>query len=170
MAVLLRVAVAAMALVLFPVSVSAQDTAIAFGTLAHDSGLPVEITAEALDVDQEDGTATFRGGVLVGQGEMRLSADRVLVVYGETPEGARARIARLEASGNVLMTLGAEAAEAQNAVYTIDRAKVVMTGDVLLTQGDSAIAGQRLEVDLGRGTGAMSGRVRTVFQPEGRAD
>lgn len=164
---LLRVAVTVLAIVLTPAPAPAQGTQIAFGTLAHDNSLPVEITAQQLSVDQADGTAIFSGDVLIGQGDMRLSADRVLVVYGAGDETTRRRIERLEASGTVLMTLGAEAAEAQEAIYTIDTAQVVMTGNVLLTQGGSAIAGQRLTVDLGRGTGTMAGRVRTVFQPDG---
>ncbi|MGC9418406.1 MAG: lipopolysaccharide transport periplasmic protein LptA [Rhodovulum sp.] len=161
-----RVALAALTLSLGPAVALAQGAEIAFGTLSHDKTLPVEVTSERLSVDQSDGTAIFTGDVLVGQGGMRLSADEVLVVYaGEAPDSRR--IARMEATGKVVLALGAEAAEADRAVYTIDSGSIVMTGNVLLTQGDSAISGQRLVVDLDRGTGTMEGRVRTVLQPGG---
>lgn len=162
---LLRIALIGLTLTLTPAAIRAQGTEIAFGSLAHDSALPVEVTAEALRVDQASGSAVFDGDVLVGQGDMRLSADRVLVVYGTPEETTRRRIERLEASGNVLLTLAEEAAEGDEAVYSIDDAQIVMTGNVLLTQGNSAISGQRLVVDLDRGTATMAGRVRTVYQP-----
>lgn len=48
---------------------------------AQDVGQPVEVTADALQVDQKTGLATFSGHVVIGQGEMRLAADRVTVTY-----------------------------------------------------------------------------------------
>jgi len=102
--------------------------------------------------------------VLVVQGEMRLSADRVEVIYGNAE---RSRIERLHASGRVTLVSGKDAAEAADAVYTIESGAVEMTGDVLLTQGASTIAGERLVVDLTSGTGKMEGRVKTILQPGG---
>jgi len=161
-----RVALAALALVLGLTGALAQGAQIAFGALAHDRSQPVEVTAERLSVDQSDGTAIFSGDVLVGQGDMRLSANEVLVVYAGDDADAR-RIARMEASGEVVLAIGAEAAESDRAIYTIDSGTIVMTGSVLLTQGQSAISGERLVVDLNSGTGTMEGRVRTVLQPGG---
>ncbi|TCP27363.1 LptA/OstA family protein [Rhodovulum adriaticum] len=162
---LLRVVMVALAIALAPAAAPAQGTQIALGLSDHDRSQPVEVTAETLRVDQGAGTAQFLGDVLVQQGALRLSARQVTVIYGPAQEDAPRRIARLEAEGDVLMTLQAEAAEADRAVYTVDDAQVVMTGNVLLTQGDGAVAGQRLVADLARGTGTMEGRVRTVLQP-----
>ena len=60
---------------------------------AQDTKLPVEVTAEQLSVDQKTGKATFSGKVLIGQGQMRLSADRVTVTYAQ---GNQSRISALE--------------------------------------------------------------------------
>jgi lipopolysaccharide export system protein LptA len=139
--------------------VLAQGAQVAFGTLSVDPSLPVEVTADSLDVNQSDGTAIFTGNVVIGQGEMRLSAARVLVVY----DAARTGIDRLEATGGVTLVNGAEAAEAQRADYDIDGGSIVMTGDVLLTQGASALAADRMVVDLSAGTAQMTGRVKTVL-------
>lgn len=142
----------------------AQGAEVAFGGLRADPTLPVEVTADSLSVNQTDGTATFTGNVVVTQGAMRLSADRVEIVYGDAEHR---RIERLHASGGVTLVSGQDAAEAAEAVYTIDTGAVEMTGDVLLTQGANTIAGQRLTVDLTRGTGRMEGRVTTILQPKG---
>lgn len=140
----------------------AQGAEIAFGGLRADTSLPVEVTADQLGVNQTDGTAVFTGNVLVVQGDMRLAADRVEVVYGNAE---RSRIERLHASGQVTLVSGADAAEAADAVYTIETGAVEMTGSVLLTQGGNTISGERLVVDLATGTGRMEGRVKTVLQP-----
>ncbi|WP_300515313.1 lipopolysaccharide transport periplasmic protein LptA [Aliiroseovarius sp.] len=144
----------------------AQGAQIAFGGLKHDSSLPIEITAEQLTIDQSDGSAVFTGDVLIGQGEMRLSAAKVRVEY-VTGEGSTGEISRLHATGGVTLVNGAEAAEAVDAVYTVTSAQVVMTGSVILTQGQNALSGDRLTVDLTAGTGQMDGRVKTILQPGG---
>lgn len=141
--------------------VLAQGTDIAFGGLSHDTSLPVEVASDSLQIDQADGTARFSGNVLITQGEMRLSAGEVRVVYAS---GAAGRISEMQASGGVTLVNGAEAAEAQEAVYSIDRGTVEMTGDVLLTQGQNALSSNSLVIDLNSGTGTLEGRVRTVFQ------
>lgn len=149
----------------FAVAAQAQTTGaeVAFGSFKGDPTLPVEVTADQLQVDQTDGTAIFTGNVVVIQGEMRLTAPRVKVDYAQD----RKAIARLNASGGVTLVNGGEAAEAETAIYTIDSGEVVMTGNVLVTQGTSALSGNQLTVDLTSGTGVMQGRVQTVFVPAG---
>lgn len=145
------------------VPASAQGTSVAFGTIRQDTGLPVEVTADNLDVDQSTGTAIFTGNVLIGQGEMRLSAARVLVVYRAQNQG----IARLEATGGVTLVSGPDAAESERADYSIDDGTIVMTGNVLLAQGASALSADRMSVQLSDGTARMSGRVKTILQTGG---
>lgn len=144
-------------------SASAQGANLAFGTVKADPTLPVEVTADTLDVDQQDGSAEFRGNVVVGQGEMRLSAQRVLIVYNESTAG----IQRMEATGDVLLVSGPDAAQAQRADYTIDTGVIVLTGDVLLTQGANALTSNEMTVNLLTGTARMVGRVTTILQPDG---
>ena len=149
---------------LAPAAVQAQAGAtVAFGSMKGDPTQPVEVTADQLQVNQASGTAIFSGSVIVVQGTMRLTAPQVQVDYAADGK----KIARLHATGGVTLANGGEAAEAQDAVYTIDSGQVVMTGDVLLTQGTSALSGKVLTVDLVTGTGVMEGRVQTVFVPGG---
>ena len=141
---------------------AAQGTQVAFGSVSQDSTLPVEVTADVLDVDQNDGTAVFTGNVLIGQGEMRLSAPRVLVVYLADQSG----IDRLQATGGVTLVSGEDAAEAQRADYNVQTGMIEMQGDVLLVQGRSALTAEAMTVDTRAGTARMTGRVKTVLQSE----
>lgn len=142
---------------------AAQEAKIAFGDLSQDTTLPVDIEADQLSVNNADGTAVFSGNVLVGQGDMRLAAAEVRVEYA--PGGRQ--IQRLHATGGVTIANLADAAEAREAVYTIDTGIIVLTGDVLLVQGASALSGQKLTINLKDGTGVMEGRVSTTFVPGG---
>lgn len=160
-------AIAALALVLITGSAFAQGASVAFGGLKHDASLPVEITADELTVDQATGSAVFIGNVVAGQGEMRLSAGRVQVQYATENGQATGRIDQLVATGSVTLVNGAEAAEAEKAVYTVSASEIVMTGNVILTQGVNALSGEKLTVDLNSGSGRMSGRVRTIFRTGG---
>ena len=136
---------------------------IAFGELNQDTTQPVQVTADQLAVNNADGTAIFSGNVVVTQGEMKLAAGEVKVTYGTE----QSDIESLVATGGVTVTNLGDAAEAQEAVYTIDSGVIVLSGDVLLTQGGSAMAGQKLSINLKDGTGVMEGRVTTTFQPGG---
>ncbi|MGP6089040.1 LptA/OstA family protein [Antarctobacter jejuensis] len=159
---MIRSLIAALTLLILPAALMAQQGAqVAFGGLQQDTRAPVEVTADALQVNQTDGTALYTGNVIIAQGEMRLAAPRVLVVYSETSR----RIKRLEARGGVTLVSGTEAAEANSADYDIEAGQVIMSGNVLLTQGPSALTSEQMTVNLRDGTAQMSGRVRTVLQP-----
>jgi len=141
----------------------AAQTNVNLGGITADPTAPVEVAADNLTVDQDTGTATFTGNVKIGQGDLRLSAGAVEVVYGaDTGE-----IARLKATGGVTFATATEAAEAQNADYDIAGGSLVLSGNVLLTQGASAISAERMSVNLTTGNAELSGRVRTIFQQGG---
>jgi lipopolysaccharide export system protein LptA len=151
-------------LLISPFMVLAQGASVAFGDAVVDPNAPVEITADELSVDQNNGSAIFDGNVVAGQGEMRISAGKIRVQYLVKDGKATGQIDKLFATGGVTLVNGAEAAEASEAIYTVSSGEIEMTGDVILTQGPNALSGNKLIVDLGAGTGRMIGRVKTVFQ------
>lgn len=140
---------------------SAQGASVALGGIDADPTAPVEITADSLSVDQSNGRAVFSGNVKIGQAELRLSADRVEVIYSD----ASGSISRLLASGGVTFVTATEAAEAQSAVYDIAGGTLLLTGDVLLTQGRTALSSQNMSIDLAAGTAELTGGVRSVIEP-----
>lgn len=160
----LRRAIARLALALslgLGTAVWAQDASVDFGGLRADTTLPVEVTADTLKVDNATGAAVFSGNVRVSQGEMRLGAGEVTVIYAAD----RQAIDRLEATGGVTLANAADAAEAERAVYTVSSGIVVMTGKVLLTQGATTLAAETLTINLQTGTGVLEGGVTTTFTP-----
>ena len=158
-----RLAAIAMGAALIGSAVVAQ-TAQPFSSFRHDSSQPLEIVSDRLGISQQAATAEFIGNVEVLQGTLTLRADRMQVTY----DNASGDVRRLVATGDVLLSSGTEAAEGQSATYDLDDGMLVMEGDVLLTQGQSAVSAETMRIDLTNGTGEFSGRVRTVFVPQGQ--
>lgn len=147
---------------LISTAVNAQ-TNIDLGGISADPKAPVEVSADNLSVDQDSGTAVFSGNVVIGQGDLRLSAGSVRVVYSDSTGD----IAQLLATDGVTLVTSSEAAEAATADYNLTTGTLTLSGNVLLTQGASALSAERMTIDLNSGRAQMSGRVRTVFQQDG---
>lgn len=147
------------------------QTGSPFGGFKHDSSLPIEVTADALEVRQAENLAIFSGEVIAGQGTLRLTADKVFVTYtsGGGGDASTGAISNLRAEGSVFLSNGSETAEGAWAEYDVDAGTIRMGGGVVLTQGGNAIRSQTLFIDLNSGVGRVEGggggRVQTVFEP-----
>ncbi|MEM1100280.1 MAG: LptA/OstA family protein [Pseudomonadota bacterium] len=138
----------------------AQGLQVAFAGFDQDADEAIEIAADSMSIDQEDGRALLTGAVTIGQGDLRLSAPQVTVTYTEA-----GGIDTILAEGGVIVVTPEEEVEATTALYTLSADEMLLTGDVLLSQGRSAVSAERMRVDLSSGTALLEGRVRTVLQP-----
>jgi lipopolysaccharide export system protein LptA len=176
----LALAVAAAALAWSPTWSPGGSPAWSQG-LQHDSKLPIEITADSLEVMQNQQIATFLGNVDAVQGDLVLTSDQLRVHYrggGESEPGVTAgSIRRIEAMGNVFMSSPEETAQGEFGVYDVDGALLTLEGSVVLTRDENVVRGERLEIDLATGRsqmfaavpstagGAPGQRVKAVFVP-----
>ena len=152
-------------------------------SLQHDTSLPIEITADSLEVLRNEQIATFTGNVDAVQGDLVLSADLLRVHYGGDDANApgpagTGSIRRIEAEGNVFLSSPRETAKGNAGVYDVASNQVTMEGAVVLTRDDNVIRGQRLEIDLVSGRSRMLAavpssdggtapqRVRALFTPD----
>ena len=121
--------------VLLPSLAFAQGLQVGFKGLNPDSDDPIEIAANSMSVNNETGAAQLLGDVTVIQGDMRMQAPRIEILY--TQEGG---VSSMIATGGVLLVTSEEEVEAQTANYNVDAETMVLTGDVLMVQGRSAIS------------------------------
>ncbi|GAB5447183.1 LptA/OstA family protein [Gymnodinialimonas sp.] len=139
---------------------AAAQVNIGFGGVSFDDRQPVEVTADGLTLDQTTGEAVFTGNVIVVQGDLRMAAGAVRIVYGTQ---GNQDVSEVIATGGVLVTRGADAAEGGSARYDVASALLTLSGNVLVTQGPTAIAGDSMVVNMRTGNGSVDGRVRTVL-------
>tara|TARA_B100000029_G_C17028998_1_gene761458 strand:+ start:42 stop:554 length:513 start_codon:yes stop_codon:yes gene_type:complete len=147
----------------------ATSNAQAQPTTAHDARLPIEITADSLEVKQKEQLAVFRGNVDAIQGAMRLTASEIWVRYRPESEGeAQGTISRINASGKVRFSTPSETAQGDSGVYDVDAQVITLTGSVVLTRGSNVIRGEKLVLDLATGQSKIEStrRVRGLFVPK----
>ena len=133
----------------------------------HDPTLPIEITADSLEVKQNESLAVFRGNVDAIQGTIRLRANEILVRYGSDQVGT-SNISRLDATGHVRFSTAEETANGDTGFYDVAQQFVVLTGTVILTRGENVVRGERLTLNLATGESKVEGsttRVKGLFQP-----
>jgi lipopolysaccharide export system protein LptA len=138
---------------------SVAQTSMLLGGVSLDPNAPVNMTSDKLSISQADGSARFEGNVVIGQGDMRISAGLVIVTYL-----AEGRIDQLTASGGVTLVTKNNEAESETADYSLTNNTLVMNGNVLLKQGQNAISAETMNVDLATGSAVLIGRVRTVLK------
>lgn len=155
---------------------------------------PITIESNELDVDDRNTIATFTGNVAVKQGEVQLSAGKLLVYYKRdgkqgdgsadaakaqsapgTLPGGSSQIDRLEATNNVYVKSSDQVATANNATFDMAKKLVTLTGNVVLTQGENVAEGCSLTIRMDTGVarlesqscgkGGGGGRVRLMLTP-----
>lgn len=158
-------------------SFSLAGTGLAQVNTGYDTSLPIEITADTLEVQQEAQIAEFTGNVDAIQGELNLRADRLIVYYRANAKESNA-IRLIEAFGNVFLSSPTEMAQGAKGVYNLDTDTIELSGGVVLTRGENVIRGVRLVMDLNTGrsrvmgntagaavSGQGKGRVKALFVP-----
>ena len=145
----------------FSVAAWAQGLGVSFEGLSTSDDHPIEVSADRLQVDQDNGDALFSGNVVIAQGTLRLAAEDVAITY--TDDGG---MSEMVATGGVIIVTDAEEIEAQNVTYNLDAEIMILTGDVLFLQGRTSLASERMRIDVASNTGVLEGRVRSVIQPQ----
>ena len=155
--------------------------------LSTDIEQPIEIEADSGEFDESAGRTVYTGNVIVTQGSLRMTGDRLIANFDEnrviidaylngapatfhqTPDGGKQDI---DAVGNKI-----EYHPRRNLIFVIERAR--------LTQGERVFEGYRINYDTKRsiitGTGtkpgsaksgapaSKPGRVKVVIPPKKRA-
>lgn len=157
-------ALAVLAALLGPIALGSERAASQ--SLDHDSSKPIEISADSLEVAQEEQVATFAGNVDAVQGDLVLSADELKVHYegkgSGIAAGSSSTIRRIDAAGHVILASPQETAEGDHGTYDVPAKMVTLEGSVVLTRGANVIRGERLEMDLVSGKSRIIGTETTV--------
>jgi len=158
--------------------------------LAGDSEQPIEIEADFAELDDERGVTVYRGNVVVVQGSLRLTGDKLIVNFTEEQElenafleGDPARFKQrpdgqeVDTEGEALQI---EYHQQESLLYLIENAK--------LNQGDKLLTGHRITYDTersiltarkardseapspGAGDSPTRERIRIVIPPKKKSD
>jgi lipopolysaccharide export system protein LptA len=170
-----------MACLLAPLAAGAKETNPA-GAMAekYDTKLPVEISADSLEVLQKDNKAIFKGHVIAVQGKIRLTSDKMVVHYkqdgqkgkdakaahvkpsssgGAGTPGAMGAITLIEVEGNVFMATPEESAKGEKGDYQVPEKMLHLSGgNVILTRDKNILRGTSLVYNLETGHSVLTNK------------
>jgi lipopolysaccharide export system protein LptA len=136
---------------------------------------PIELSADSLEVLQNNHTAIFTGNVIVTQGAIHMNAAQMTVYYRESGSTGQMGkgIYKIAAEGKVIFTTPAETATGDNAIYDVDNDTIHLMGNVLLTRDKNVLKGTKLDYNLKTGRSVLvggasvgGGRVHGLFMPD----
>ncbi|KAB7614540.1 lipopolysaccharide transport periplasmic protein LptA [Amylibacter sp. SFDW26] len=128
---------------------------------SRNAALPVEATADNLQVNSQENSAVFSGNAKVVQGILNLNANTITVFFEEEAKN----ISSVDALGNVKFTNGTETAEARSANFNVTTQTILFTGNVILRQAQTVLTGNQLTYNITTGRSKMTGNVKTVYKP-----
>jgi len=151
--------------------------------LSTDSDQPMNIEADRVDIDDEKGTNTFKGNVVITRGSIRISGDKV-VVYRDKEKnldkvhavGKPAHFQQTPDNKSVPVV-----AEAEELFYDSVKEILIMRRNGKITQGGDTFTGDHIIYDSKRNkitakntrsttsTGTNKGRVHITIQPKNKS-
>lgn len=171
---LAALAVVAMAVIATPAAAQLSQS---------NSDAPVDITADALEVVNNECVSIWSGSAEALQDRTRLRAD-VIKTYSKKSTGRPGAVGgscgaldRMEAIGNVYYVTPQQKVRGDNANYDVTAERIVITGDVVAVSGPNVIRGDRLVVNVATGDAQMQSgakgpgkaRPRAVIYPNQQA-
>ncbi len=114
-----------------------QPATVSTATVEGTNG--TVITAQKLTYDYKRSIAVFEGDVVVVDPQMRMAADKIIVVF----EGTNS-VKTLTAQGNVHITSEDREATCVTAVYKNLGGEVIMTGTPVLKRGRDTLRGDKI--------------------------
>ncbi|MDX2481420.1 MAG: lipopolysaccharide transport periplasmic protein LptA [Desulfuromusa sp.] len=156
-------------LLLILLSISCCCVSAAFAAEATpelDRNQPIEITAQQLEVLQQQRQSIFTGNVVAKQGEMTLYAEKLIVVFQKNQD----QVERLDAIGGVRVLQLDRIATGEKAVFHREEEVLVLIGNAEVTQGKNKISGEEITLYIKENRTLVKSsekqRVKAVIVPE----
>lgn len=135
-------------------------TLTAFG-LSEDRNQSITIMSDSAERDEQKGTTTYSGNVIMQQGSMRIDAERV-VIYNDknkvtqiVASGAPARYQQKPSAKEGLVV-----AEANRLEYNIAQETLHLIDGAFLEQEGTSLSGNRIDYDVKRSVVKAGGDVQ----------
>lgn len=161
-------------------SPAAQDQpSLLPGAGSHE---PINIAADKLDYFDKQQKAVYTGNVVAVQGETRLNATELTILFDRKadskgakdakapasgPGGANSQMRRMEGKGPIAITNKDQVGTGDALVYDKPENKFYLIGNVALSQGENVTRGDKLIYDLNTGQAVVTskGRVHSLIVP-----
>ncbi|MGN6517299.1 MAG: lipopolysaccharide transport periplasmic protein LptA [Rhizomicrobium sp.] len=155
----------AIALLLLVVPAVAQGQSSGIDMGKHDTNAPINVSADTFVGDLNTKVGTYKGNVVVVQGDFKLRADTVSV------HEVNNKPSFIDGAGNVVFTSTSGNASGDTGRYDLNTKDITLDGKVVLTKEKNVMRGTHLVMNMDTGKaqltakGAQGGRVQALFTP-----
>jgi lipopolysaccharide export system protein LptA len=115
---------------------------------------PISVSADVMEFDYRGHVLTYKGSVVVTQGDMKLESNSLTVALDEQPDN---RIKEVVADGQVRLSKGARWATGGHAVFDQTRNIVVLSDNADVHDGPNRVSGERVVVYLNEERSVVEG-------------
>ena len=130
----------------------------------------VDISADSMELLEEQNKAVFSGNVDAVRGKIKLKSNKLVVDYKEVTRkngSKKTEVRFLNAIGRVKIVSGNQTITSDRAKMDVKANKAVISGNVTVVQGKTRLKGSKLFLNLTTGQSRMEGgRVRAKFLPQ----
>lgn len=123
----------------------------------HDISQALDVESDDIRLKQKKGQAFLSGSVKVTQGDLKLSADKIVIFYDIAKGFDNPSVQRLDATGGVTLVSPSETVSSEWGVYDVENRIVTLGGNVSFKSAEAAIKGDRLELNLITGLVTLDG-------------
>jgi lipopolysaccharide export system protein LptA len=125
----------------------------------------IKITSDKFTVNEENSDAIFEGNVIITQPDLKVWAQRVIVIYGED---GPSDLKSFEAIGKVKIKQPEQTATADRGVYNPKTKILILYDNVKVINESGTITGSELIIDIASGISKFpsqsdGGRVTAIF-------
>ncbi|MCP5080145.1 MAG: hypothetical protein GY948_00420 [Alphaproteobacteria bacterium] len=153
---------------------AASQSGTGIGTNLTDasskSKAAVDISADSMELLEEQKKAVFTGNVDAVRGKIKLKSNKLVVDYAEVKRkngSKKTEVRFLNATGNVKIVSGNQTITSDRAKMNVKTNKAIISGNVTVVQGKTRLKGNKLHLNLTTGKSRMEGgRVRAKFFPQ----
>ena len=124
-------------------------------SLVQDEQNPIEISANKMEWNRENSTATAIGDAKATQGERIILAEKIIAKM--IGSDASKEIKTLYALGNVRFFREGEEASGREAIYDLEKETIIIKGNVSLKREENVMTGEELLIDFQSGISQIEG-------------
>ena len=150
--------------ILFLTSVVKAETNANLKFVKVDTNSELQIISQNMLYDQKTNNTEFTGNVVLTYGNLKLMAMRVKIKFEEQSNLDSLRL-ELFASGDVVIQNDEQKISGDEAYFSKQDEEIVLKGNIVYSQENNIITGQKLVLDLKKGTASIKGPVTTTFAP-----
>lgn len=137
-------------------------------SIPSDREQPIEIEADHAQLDDQRGTAQYKGKAILTQGTLRIEGDRITFYSDDdkqltkaVAQGKRVRYQQIQKIGEDPVR-----AEALQMEFHANTQKIILLGNAHVWQNEGEFMGQRIEYDVNKNIVNVSDRISPTDKPK----